>query len=139
MLKPKYCLLDFEEALAEGFHKTFPDVIIFKDYFHFKQANMRQLKSLGLKQWCSKVSTQLSALWDKSSKPEFDVCLKELLTEWGINIPKFKGYFQDTWLNRHPPEDWASYARPDNVPSGNISPFCLYTHDFFNILAQGQE
>lgn len=102
-------------------------MIIFKDFFHFKQANIRQLKRLGLKQEGHTVSTQLSALWDKPSKREFDVYLHELLTEWGTYMPKYRTYFQETWVDRHPPEDWASYARPDDVPLGNIPSFHLYT------------
>lgn len=35
VMSPKGVLLDFEEALAEGFVKVFPDAAVLADFFHF--------------------------------------------------------------------------------------------------------
>ncbi len=61
-ISPKYCLLDFEEALADGFRSAFPGTVIAKDLFHLKQANLRRLKLLGLKEHWSWVSSDLTVL-----------------------------------------------------------------------------
>lgn len=34
-MSPKGVLLDFEEALADGFVKVFPDAAVLADFFHF--------------------------------------------------------------------------------------------------------
>ncbi len=35
--------------------------------------------------------------------------------------PAFEDYFSNTWLKAHPPTEWARYARPSDVPSGDQS------------------
>lgn len=72
MLDPKYLLLDFEQALSDGFQDVFPNVIIARDRFHFVQANVKRLNKLGLQNLVTEVSQDLSVLWEKPCKEEFD-------------------------------------------------------------------
>lgn len=37
-------LLDFKEALAQGFEHIFPEATVLNDFFHFMQANVRKIK-----------------------------------------------------------------------------------------------
>jgi hypothetical protein len=118
-LRPKYCLLDFEEALAEGFHKAVPDVLVLHDFFHFIQANVKKAGQLGMKLNVSNIVTDLNTLWYKPTKEEFDVCLAEFIRQWDIRAPQYTAYFRSTWLDLHPPRKWAAYARPSDSPSGS--------------------
>jgi hypothetical protein len=114
----KYCLLDFEEALADGFCKTFPDVTILNDFFHFIQANVKRASQLGLKSVVKDIVTDLNTLWYKPTKQEFDVYLNAFLNKWDKEAPHYSTYFRSTWLDRYSPIKWASYARPSDAPSG---------------------
>jgi hypothetical protein len=42
MMNPKGVLLDFEEALGAAVRLVFPEAMVLRDYFHFKQAQVRQ-------------------------------------------------------------------------------------------------
>jgi hypothetical protein len=61
-MRPKYCLLDFEEALAEALHKTIPDALILHDFFHFIQANVKRVGQLGMKSDASDIIADLNTL-----------------------------------------------------------------------------
>jgi hypothetical protein len=62
MMDPKYLLLDFEQALSDGFKDIFPNVIIARDCFHFVQANVKRLNELGLQNLVTEVSQDLGVL-----------------------------------------------------------------------------
>jgi hypothetical protein len=47
--------LDFEEALADGFTKVFPNTSVMRDFFHFMQANVKKVLQLGMKPYMSDV------------------------------------------------------------------------------------
>jgi hypothetical protein len=81
------------------------------------------LKRLGLGSDWSTVSKDLTLLWDMPTKKEFDSCLNNFLDKCASERPKYGEYFRDTWLDRYPPRDWAAYARPGDVPSGNTCTF----------------
>jgi hypothetical protein len=78
-MRPKYCLLDFEKALAEGFRKAVPDALVLHDFFHFIQANVKKVGQLGMKSDVSDIVADLNTLWYKPTKEEFDVCLTEFI------------------------------------------------------------
>jgi hypothetical protein len=61
-LRPKYCLLDFKETLAEGFYKAVPDTLALQDLFHFIQANVKKTGQLGMKSDVSNIVTDLNTL-----------------------------------------------------------------------------
>lgn len=103
-MKPKFCLLDFEEALAKTLCKTIPDVLIFHDFFHFIQANVKKAGQLGMKLDVSNIIFDLNVLWYKSTKKEFDVCLTEFICWWDIKAPQYTVYFCLTWLDLHSPK-----------------------------------
>jgi hypothetical protein len=47
MMDPKYLLLNFNQALSNGFVDIFPNVIIARNRFHFVQAKVKRLTELG--------------------------------------------------------------------------------------------
>jgi transposase-like protein len=115
---PQQVHLDFEEALSAGFLKVFPEATLMKDFFHFIQANVRKAGQLGLKSVAKEISDGLNVLWAKPTKEEFDSHLDEFLGKWDKRAPQYSGYFRSTWIQNHPPKDWASYARPSDARSG---------------------
>jgi hypothetical protein len=130
---PKGVLLDFEEALAEGFAKVFPDAAVLADFFHFVcyslnsipfsnakqiQANVKTIQKLGFKGRSKDVVKGVQSLWYAPTEPKFKEVLKEFLAKWDEEIPAYATYFRRNWLDRYHPEKWASYARADNAPSG---------------------
>jgi hypothetical protein len=119
MMDPKYLLLDFEQALSDGFQDVFPNVIITRDHFHFVQANVKCLNELSLQNLVTEVSLDLSMLWEKPSKEDFDTYLLTFLYKWDRRASQYsEGYFRPTWLNQYPPHEWASYGRSKDTLSG---------------------
>jgi hypothetical protein len=119
MMDPKYLLLDFKQALSDGFQDVFPNIIITRDRFHFIQANVKHLGKLGLQNLVTEVSQDLGVLWKKPSKEEFDTHLTTFLDKWDRRASQYsEGYFRPNWLSRYPPHEWASYGRSKNTPSG---------------------
>jgi hypothetical protein len=114
----KYCLVDFEKALNDAIHITFPDVVILNDFFHFIQANVKRVTQLGLKSVVKDIVVDLNTLWYKSTKREFDVYCNQFLDKWDKEAAQYSSYFRSTWLERYSPVRWASYARPSDAPSG---------------------
>jgi transposase-like protein len=118
-IEPQGVYLDFEEALADGFTKVFPNASVRRDLFHFVQANVKKVGQLGMKSDSHEIVVALNLLWHKATKAEFDAYLNEFLDEWDRRAPQYTSYFRSTWLNRYTPAEWASYARPSNARSGN--------------------
>jgi hypothetical protein len=83
-MRPKYCLLYFEKALGEAFHKAVPDFLILYDLFHFIQANVKKIGQLGMKLDASDVVADFNALWYKPTKKQFDMHLEEFICHWKI-------------------------------------------------------
>lgn len=121
IMSPKGVLLDFEEALSEGFVRVFPYAAILADFFHFVQANVKEIQKLGFKAKVKDVVTGVQSLWYAPTKADFDAALGEFLTQWNREVPAYATYFRRNWLNRYHPEKWASYARADNAPAGSAS------------------
>jgi hypothetical protein len=124
MMDPKYLLLDFEQALSDGFKDIFPNVIIARDRFYFTQANVKRLNELGLQNVVSEVSQDLSVLWERPSKEDFNAHLITFLNKWDRRASQYsEGYFCPTWLSQYPPHKWASYGRSKDTPSGKVTLF----------------
>ena len=62
MIDPKYLLLDFKQALSDGFQDVFSGVIIVRNCFHFVQVNVKYLNKLSLQNLVIKVSENLRVL-----------------------------------------------------------------------------
>lgn len=134
VMSPKGVLLDFEEALSEGFVRVFPDAAVLADFFHFVcsihsfallfinvkkvQANVKAIQKLGFKSRSKDVVKGVQSLWYAPTKKDFDAALGEFLVEWDREISAYATYFRRNWLDRYHPEKWASYARVYNAPSG---------------------
>jgi hypothetical protein len=118
--------LDFEEALADGFTKVFPNASVMRDFFHFMQANVKKVLQLGMKSCMHDVVTGLRCLWHKPTKSNFDTYLNEFIDEWERKAPQYLSYFRSTWLNRYMPAEWASYARASNARSGTAFFFFFF-------------
>jgi hypothetical protein len=55
VMAPKAALMDFKEALVQGFEHIFPEASVLGDFFHFVQANVRRIGELGFKNLVSEV------------------------------------------------------------------------------------
>jgi transposase-like protein len=111
-------LLDFEEALASAFTAVFPNCTIMRDYFHFKQANLRKLQKIGLSHLRSEVAADLSVIWNADTKKEFDTLLDEFLNKWDRRAPSYTDYFRRVFVGQHPSHTWAAFGRGKDAPSG---------------------
>jgi hypothetical protein len=121
MMDPKYLLLDFKQALSDGFQDVFLDIIIVRDCFHFVQANVKRLNELGLQNLVTEVSQDLGVLWEKPSKKDFDIHLITFLDKWDRRASQYsERYFHPIWLSRYPPHEWAFYGRSRDMPSGKF-------------------
>lgn len=60
-MSPRGVLLDFEEALSQGFVKVFPEASVLADFFHMVQANVKKIGQLGFK--------SVSRMWWWASNP----------------------------------------------------------------------
>jgi hypothetical protein len=117
-MAPEAVMADFEEALTKGFINVFPWAVVYNDYFHFMQANVRQLGQMGLQSKVQSVKVGLHSLWYAPGKKEFNSVLVPFLAEWDKHISTYTSYFQRNWLEHYPPERWASFGRPGNASSG---------------------
>ena len=117
-LNPDGVLVDFEEALGDAFIEVFPSCSLWRDFFHFQQAIVKNLKKMKLSDLIEDVSLETHNLWNSSTKEEFDKSTNKFLSKWDEVIPQFTAYYRNVWIKRFKPETWASYARPDYVPSG---------------------
>lgn len=120
IMNPHGVLVDFEEALVIAFKAVFDLCSIWHDFFHFQQANVHKLQSMGLSDLRADVSAETRVIWKCSTKTEFDAKTDAFLGKWDEIIPQYTRYFRDTWLKRFPPEEWASFARPKDAPTGKI-------------------
>jgi hypothetical protein len=125
MMSPKAVLLDFEEALSEGFIKVFLNAAIQRDMFHFVQANVKQAGQLGLKTNVKEIVVDVNILWYASTKQEFDREVAQFLDKCDKREPSYSTYFRTNWLNRFPPETWASFGRPSDALSGCFRLFIM--------------
>jgi len=60
----------------------------------------------------------LRRLWMERSVDRFNSELVAFKSKWGVRVAGFEKYFVDTWLTANTPAEWASYARPEVIPSG---------------------
>lgn len=126
LMSPKGVLLDFEEALSQGFVNVFPGAAVYRDFFHFVQANVKQIAVLGFKSEAKKLVPDLNKLWYAPTKPDFNSEVQVFLDKWDEIVPTYTSYFRTYWLNRYKSEEWASYGRPSDVRSG----LCIYVTSF---------
>ncbi len=117
-MSPKGVFLDFEEALSKGFTNVFPTAAVYRDFFHFVQANVKQIAVLGFKSKAKELVPDLNKLWYAPTKSEFNIEVQQFLDKWDETVPTYTAYFRINWLNRYPTEEWASYGRPGDVRSG---------------------
>jgi transposase-like protein len=125
-------VLDFEQALGQGFEAVFRRAKIYRDYFHFVQAQTRKMAKLKYKQHKAEVVTDVRALWYASSEQQFYERVNKFLDKWSKIVPDYATYFEKNWAKRDvrdplphfPPVEWASYGRPPNALSGMLL-FCL--------------
>jgi hypothetical protein len=127
LLAPTGVALDFEEALAEGFVRVFPNAVVCNDFFHLMQANVKKCRQLHLQSIQPDIVNGVRELFYAASKDEFDLALIRYLKDMDNRAPAYAAYFRRTWLDRYPRERWASFARPPTAPTGtHISfLFCL--------------
>lgn len=118
-MDPTGCLLDFEEAMGSAWLQVFPKCAIMRDFFHLQQANTKKMAISGLADLKSEIVQDIRMMWYADTKPEFDAHLVEFLNKWDEKAPTYSDYFRRVWLGQHPPNTWASYARPKTAPSGN--------------------
>lgn len=122
--------MDFEQALASAWRAVFPQCCLWRDFFHFQQAIVKRLGRMGYKNMAKSIAEDTRALWDSSSKLEFDQHITRLFSQWDERIPQFTDYFRATWLTLFKPETWAAYGRPKDAPSGSFLSF-FYFYFFY--------
>jgi hypothetical protein len=110
--------LDFKNALAEGFLRVFPKATICGDFFHLMQANVKKICQLHLQVIKTCLVNGVRELFYAPTKREFDITLENFLKDMDECAPAYAAYFCHTWLDHHPPEKWASFARPVRAPRG---------------------
>ena len=123
-MSPLGALLDFEEALSQGFEHVFPEAAVLNDFFHFVQANVKKIGQLGFKSHAHSVVVGVNKLWYARTKANFDKETVEFLAEWDNTVPAYASYFRKNWLKRFKPERWASFGRAGDAPSGTLC--CSY-------------
>jgi hypothetical protein len=89
-----------------------------RDYFHFKQVNLRKLQKIGLSHLRSEVSADLSVIWNADTKEEFDKHLDQFLDKWDRRALLYTEYFRRVFMGQHPPHTWAAFGRGKDAPSG---------------------
>jgi hypothetical protein len=125
LLAPLGVALDFEDALAEGFVRVFPNVIICGDFFHLMQANVKKIRQLRLQTMEVDVINGVWELFYAVSKSEFDVGVANFLADMDARAPTYASYFRRTWLTHYDPERWASFGRPPTALTGIVLVFFL--------------
>jgi hypothetical protein len=116
-MRPTEVYLDFEKALSDAFTNVFLLATVTRDLFHFIQANVKKMGKLEYGSRVTQLVEDLNVLWEKPGKGEFDAYLLEFLDKWNA-IPSYCGYFRSTWLELHPPKDWAKHGRRPDARSG---------------------
>lgn len=137
LMAPTGVLLDFEEALAKGFTNIFPGTTPFGDFFHFIQANLNHAGQLGLKLITKDIDQRLRELWHASTKEEFDVLAKDYVNYLYRHAPNYANYFRKNWLERYPPEKWASFGRPSDAPAGTLALFAYICTNLIFLMRTG--
>jgi hypothetical protein len=97
---------------------VFPNASVQRDMFHFVQANVKQAGQLGLKANVKEIVVDVNVLWYAPTKQDFDREVVQFLDKWDKREPSYSTYFRTNWLNRFPPETWASFGRPSDALSG---------------------
>lgn len=115
-MNPRGALMDFEIALSNGVTSVFPSCSIWRDFFHFQQANVKQLKKLGITTpGIKEISRQTSEIWKADQENSFIKLTESFIDNNEETMPEYINYFVSTWLERFPPRTWAKYG---NVPTG---------------------
>ncbi len=118
-MNPESLLVDFEEALSGAWLDVFPQSMISHDFFHFQQCIVKNAKKMGLTELVVEIAADTRELWNAPTKFVFDELTQVFVNKWKPRIPQFITYFENTWLKRFKPDTWASFGRPDDVPSGS--------------------
>jgi hypothetical protein len=137
-MAPKTALIDFEEALTQGFEHIFPEASVLGDFFHFVQTNVKKIGELGFKNLASEVVVGMNKVWGATPKAAFDREVLQFLTEWDDRMPAYTSYFRKNWLDRYHSEKWAAYARADDDLSGIKNKNNHYSYLLLFILRQDQ-
>jgi hypothetical protein len=117
-LKNVIMLGDYEAALANAC-KSALDALYFGDLFHLVQACMKWLSQNGGTDHITLLKHSLRILWQSPTAQKFKHNEQMFLYIWECEYAPFKRYFDEQWLKRIPPEKWAHYVRPNDVPSGD--------------------
>jgi hypothetical protein len=86
-MSPKGVLLDFEQALSQGFTRVFPKAAVYRDFFHFVQANVRRMAELGFKPRVKELVSDLNKLWYATTKQHFNEEVELFLAKWDEIAP----------------------------------------------------
>jgi hypothetical protein len=109
---PTGCAMDFEQALANGWRATFRNSLILGDFFHFMDANKRNLRRLFSQKEndirCD-IKQGLRELWYADTEFEFNTMQVEFLRKWDELAPAYTAYYRQIWNTRYSPSQWASY------------------------------
>lgn len=111
--------------MASAWLKVFPNCSIMRDFFHLQQANTKKMGKIGLSELRSEIVQDIRVLWYADTKAQFDAHLEEFLNKWDEKASEYSSYFRRVWIGQHPPNTWASYARPKDAPSGILLSFSL--------------
>ena len=130
---PDYIMVDFELALRNALAKSFPGAEIAGCYFHFCQALVRHVNTLGLKNQYQRVtvcrngirSYSQTRIWIRRLMSLAFVPTNDIITAFhsildeipdDLDIDHFLEYFQSTWVEgrtarrngraRYPPVTW---------------------------------
>jgi hypothetical protein len=71
------------------------------------------------------IAADCSTMWFARTKTNFDMEVAKFLSKWDQQAPTYAKYFRDNWLDRFPPEEWASFGRPSDYPSGILCLVCI--------------
>jgi len=119
LMQPQGIFLDFETALKNALVKTFPQIPIYGDRFHFMQANLRWLSQHKLSEYAEEVKTDLQNMWKADSLAGFCVLLKKFETTWKVKAYPYWSYFEAQWVKQIKPAFWARYGRGASMPTGD--------------------
>lgn len=131
---PEHIMCDYERGLRNSLQSNFPTAVIDGCYFHFPQALMRRVHSLGLKRVYERVNVDINGIrtysplriWIRRLMGLAFVPTANVVTEFGelvnqipdtLAIDEFLAYFKSTWIEgttigrrigraRFPPETW---------------------------------
>lgn len=118
--QPSAVLRDFAVELRNAITAIWPNVGNFGDLFHLLQANVKWLR-------CNKydnallsaIVADLRTVALAPTRAEFEENLSSFCVRWCVPYPDYGTYFNSQWTVRVNTGEWAMYARPHGIPSGD--------------------